>query len=762
MVLALTTTAWAQETPSPIIINTIELQGLTQVSESLIRSQLESKVNEPISRTAIARDIRRLSTMSYFTNIEVHHEVRGTENVLVYIFTEERTIGDLVIVGNKKVKDKDVRSALDYQEGDAFFEEAFESERTELLGMYKGKGFLNATVDIVVDEMDDTRMRVSYLINEGRKARIKKVKFTGNEAISNYRLRRVVKTGNGFLFISGKYKEEKFNTDLENVVNRYGDKGHLEATIANTDFYYFRGGKRVVITVDIKEGPQYTMANLDIANNFVFTDAELYQNIEIDPGEIHNKGQVEKDAVALRDKYNDNGYVNARVNTNVILDYEKHTTNVTHQVAESDLKYIKEVVITGNSETKDTVTRSYIDIAPGDRFDGSALRESMNEMQQSNLFGEVRPGLEDDPDDDRFVNLLMDVDEGKIGNFNFGAGLNSDTGVGGFGELRLNNFDIGNPPTFTGGGQIFNATANIGDYNTSYRVGFTDPEFMGYPFSFGVDVFDDRFESRGGSRFTIEQQGARVRLGKRLSNTITVNTFFGYSDINISDLDTFVDPVLRELEDDGSSYTWGWSFTRNTSDHYLDPTKGTRFQFSNEYAGFGGDNEYAKFQTDMTAYYAFKKYEKISFSINDRIGYVLPLGSKEFVPLSARFFAGGGSTIRGYDNRDVGPRAATFRNTVGGTIFDDEAVGGEFRILNTIEAKYKLNDITRLYAFADGGGLWFEVDDFDAGDFKYSVGVGVGIQVPFLGPLRIDYGIPLNPDDDQGSGRLHLQSLINF
>lgn len=761
MVLFLVAGASAQ-LPTAITIDTIELQGLTRVSESLIRSQLESREGEPFSSSAIARDLRRLGTMGYFTNIEAHYELRVGTNVLIYKFTEERTIAELVIIGNKKLKTRDVRSALNYQEGDAFFEEAFESERVDLLDLYKAKGFLNATVDIIVEELDDSRMRVSYLIKEGRKARIKKVKFAGNNVLSNRKLRRAVKTGNGFLFISGKYKEEKFNIDLENIIVRYGDIGRLEAQITKTDFDYFRKGKRVVITIHISEGSEYTIGNLDLNGNFVFTDPELYRLINVNPGDIHNKTQVAKDASAVRDQYNDSGYVNARVNTQVILDYDNHTTSVTHYVSEYDLKYIKEVIITGNTTTKDLVARRHIVLTPGDRFDGSDLDASLNELNRTRFFGQIRPSLEDVPGDDRFVNLLMDVDEGNTGNFNFGIGVNSDTGVGGFGELRLNNFDISNPPTFSGGGQIFNATANIGTFNTSYRIGFTDPEFLGYPFSFGVDFFDDEYRSRGGSKFSIRQQGARIRLGKKLSTNVTVRTYFGFADVSINNLDTFVDPELRELEDNGTSVTWGWSFTRDTANHYLDPTDGIRFQFANEWAGFGGDNDYVKFQTDLTLYYGVKKYEKLSFSFNNRIGYIIPLGDKKFAPLSARFFAGGGSTVRGYDNRDVGPKATTFQRAFGRTFFDSEAVGGEFRVLNTLEAKYKLNDIMRLYTFADGGGLWFDIDDFEVDDFKYSVGIGVGLEVPFLGPLRIDYGFPINPDDDQGSGRLHLQSLINF
>ena len=304
--------------------------------------------------------------------------------------------------------------------------------------------------------------------------------------------------------------------------------------------------------------------------------------------------------------------------------------------------------------------------------------------------------------------------------------------------------------------------ANIGEYNTRYRLSFTDPEFMGYPISAGVEVFDDHLESRGGSRYTIEQRGARVRFGKKLSNDITLRTFLGYADVSITDLETFVDPELREFEDPGDTMTWGWSILRDTANHYLDPTDGTRTELAIEYAGFGAENEFVRVQTDATWYQGFKKFDKWSVSLNNREGWAMPFGSKDYIPLASRFFGGGASTIRGYDNREVGPKAQTFSDVLGIITYDEEAVGGEFRILNTLEAKYKINDILRAYTFADGGGVWWEAKDFDSSDFKYSVGVGLGMQIPFLGPLRVDYGIPLNPDGDQGTGRLHLQSLIDF
>ena len=81
--------------------------------------------------------------------------------------------------------------------------------------------------------------------------------------------------------------------------------------------------------------------------------------------------------------------------------------------------------------------------------------------------------------------------------------------------------------------------------------------------------------------------------------------------------------------------------------------------------------------------------------------------------------------------------------------------------MGNAELKYKVTDIMRVYTFFDSGGVW-EDSSFDLGELRYSVGVGLGFDVPRLGPVRIDYGIPLNADEDQGSGRLHFVSGLRF
>ena len=752
------------QTQQSVIVDEIQFRGLSRVSEQFIRSQIELKVGDTLAKIspAVSRDIRRLTELEFFAHIRVELEVEENRNVVIFIFKEELVIDRVNISGNKKVKERELRGVITWKEGDPFVEEAFEEELEKLMLLYRSKGFLNAKVDIHSAKTGESRVQITYLIDEGKKAKIKSVRFVGNEALGRRKLRRSVKTGKGFLFIGGRFDQNKFEADIGNIIDKYGDIGHLEADVPNTEFDFSTKGKKVGITLYLDEGPEYHVSQLEVADNIVFTSTELGRQIKTVSGEIHNKTLVAEDAEALKKRYEDNGYVNANVRPRITLDKENHTTNIIHKIHEGDLKYIREIILTGNNVTKDEVIRRRLLLNPGERFDGSLYRDSMNRINRTQFFSDVRPNIEQVEDNDHFLNLLFDVDEGKTGNFNFGMGFNTDEGALGFGELQLRNFDITNWPSFSGGGQLFSARFSVGDVRTDFRLSFTDPQFLGYPITFGVDLYDDRFRSRGGSTFTIENTGGQIRLAKAVSNHVTLRTSFRYNDVTITDLATFVDPSLRSLDDAGTTVSNTFGIHRDTSNHYRDPTKGGSHDLAIEIAGLSGDNEFVVLQHESIWYYGMKKFKKWAFSVRTREAVSTAYGGSDFVPLSDRFYAGGSTTIRGYDSRDVGPKAKTFQDIGGNLVIDEQAIGGEFRMIGNIEAKYIVSEILRLYIFGDGGGVWLEPKDFDVEDLRYSIGVGFGLHVPFLGPLRIDYGFPINPDDDQGSGQLHLQTSLRF
>lgn len=737
-------------------VGEVRIDGLERVSEQLVRSKLEVQAGQEYNPLAVSRDIRRLNDLGFFTEIKADAARENNALTITYIVAEKQVIEKVLVMGNKKIKERRILSALSMREGDPFIPEAYEDERIAILGLYEGKGFANTTVDVVAERVGPSRMRLVYSIQEGQKAKIRSIKFEGNEVLSGRKLRKLMATKRSWWFLGGKYEEEKLEYDLQQIVNNYGDFGRLEAEITKTDLLYSGNGKKMDLTVYLQEGPEYKLDNLEIAGNAVFDDDELLEQVEVTAGEVHNKSQVEKDATELEDGYQSSGYVTAGVTPVVILDKDAKTTRVTHKIEEGDLKYIREVKIIGNELTKDEVIRRQLALEPGDRFDGSRLDLSKRNLERTEYFETVRTSLDFADEEDLFTNLIFDVEEGKQGNFNFGAGFSSDEGLGGFAELRLNNFDITNWPNFTGGGQQLSLKLNVGSQRDQYSLSFTDPEFMGYPFAMGFDLFDDSYEIQGGADYTEDRQGGQIRLGKTLSNYMTMRSSLRYETTEITGLPIFVNPVIRRGAKESTTISLRNEFERNTLDAFRDPTEGSKHVLSLELAGLGGDNEFYKFFLDSTWYRSLDKEDKWVLSFRSREGYVAEYGGSDYVPLSDMFYAGGTNTVRGYDNRDIGPKAKEY------IFFGDKfPLGGNIMYVANLEMKYKVTEQLRFYSFVDAGGIWDD-DDFDFGEMRYSAGIGIGMEVPRLGPIRVDYGFPLNPDEDQGSGRLHMISGIRF
>jgi outer membrane protein insertion porin family len=762
VLIALSPHAKAQTGESPIV-REIRFEGIERVSEELLLPQLELKVGQPYNQRAVARDIGRLYDLGHFVQIRVDKADVSDGVAITYIVEEKQLISKVRIIGADKMKERRIRSELTMREGDSFILDACNEERQAILTLYQSKGFANTVVDTIISKVGNARIILTYAIEEGKKARIRSVNINGNDALSNRSIKKLMKTKPAKWFLGGRFDEAKLEMDLQEILNEYGNHGRLEADVLSTDLAYTPNGKGLSLDLFLSEGPEYHVGELRIANNVVYDDEEILALIEVHVGDVHNKGQVEKDATETGLKYQESGYVNAFVSPQVTLDGDNKTTHVVHNVSEGELMYIREVLVSGNEITKEDIIRREIKLKPGDRYDGTALRQSERGLARTRYFETLHLSLDPIEDSEIYTRLLADVEEGKTGSFQFGVGFSTDQQFGGFGELRMQNFDILNPslkswPPFSGGGQEFSIRLNIGQLYDQFRLSFTEPEFLGYPLAVGFDLFDESLRLTGASRYLEERTGAQIRMGKTLSPYNTVRALFRYQSTDLSDMPIYNDPEINEQRGESDTLSIRGSVERATMDSFIDPSNGAKHVLALEVAGFGAEHEFMKLEHDSTWYWALTAEKRWVLSLRSRNGVVDAYGNSSYVPLQDRFFLGGTSTVRGYENRDIGPKAYEVTKNRR----DDIAVGGYIRFVTNLELKYKVTDMLRVYGFFDSGGLWDDFDEISLSDARHSVGVGFSVDIPGMGPMRVDYGFPVNADSDQGSGRLHLMTGLRF
>ena len=474
----------------------------------------------------------------------------------------------------------------------------------------------------------------------------------------------------------------------------------------------------------------------------------------IEEGGIFSRDKLSLDVAAIRTLYFDRGYIFARVTDTTSLDPKTGKVGIKIDVDEGDLAYIERVQIEGNTRTRDIVIRRELKMYPGDRFDGEKLRKSKERLQSLGYFEDVAFDIEDTETSDR-KDLLVQVKEAKTGTFSFGGGFSTVDKVVGFVEVSQRNFDLLNWPNFTGGGQDLSLRAETGTSRTNFRLSFTEPWMFDRPISGGFDLWRsvrDREEDTGYA-YDEERTGGGLRLGKRFSDIYSGRVNYKFEQVDISNFAANVSAAVLAESGKNDVSQLGFSFTRDTLDNGISPTKGIVTDVGVDIAGgpLGGDKDFIRGTFDNSIYIPMKWNSVIQIRL--RGGLVNEYDDSSTVPIFERFFAGGGRSIRGYEERDVGPLDPV-------TL---DPIGGEAMMIGNIEYTFPVIDFIKLAAFFDIGNVWADVDDFASGDYKAGTGVGLRVKTP-IGPINLDYGYPLDdvPTEVDKEGKFYFSVSRGF
>ncbi len=354
-------------------------------------------------------------------------------------------------------------------------------------------------------------------------------------------------------------------------------------------------------------------------------------------------------------------------------------------------------------------------------------------------------------DDYTLTPYIADIDayvqEARTGRFMFGVGVNSDAGVTGQITIDERNFNIANPPTswddiangtaFRGAGQGFRLEAQPGTQVQRYMVTFTEPYLFNSLVSLNLSAF---YFDRNYFDWDERRLGGRAALGYRLTHNVSASAALRAENINIHDPRVGNVEELNEVVGDNAFYSTRFALTHDTRDSPFAPTEGHLVEFSYEQAF--GDFTYPKFELDIRRY--FLVYERPDGSGRHTISYGLRGGiTGDNTPLYDHFFAGGFSTLRGFDFRGASPVKRGVR------------VGGDLRLLGSVEYQFPLtaDDMLKGVVFCDFGTV--EEDLKIEGDaFRVAPGLGLRISIPALGPapLALDFAFPVASeitDDEQ-------------
>lgn len=719
-------------------ISDVEVKGNINVKEKTILKKIKSRPGNLYSEKILKIDTDKILKLGFFEDITV--EVDTTTYKITFIVKEKPLIKKIAVKGNKKISKGAIKSKITTKTNEHFDRIKLDIDKQKVLDFYSEKGYSDTDVEysVLLDEMTN-KVELIFLVSEGKKVIVGKVKITGTKRYKPKKILRKMGTKRKKVF-----KQKKLAEDIDKIIGFYKKNGFESVKVSTPTIEYNEERTKVNIKLNVNEGPKYKIGNIQYSGNNVYTNKELRKVMMIKKNKKFNNEKIETSQQNIAQLYADKGYLRASVVPIFYRYPEKGVLNIKFEIEENFIVYVDRIYIDGLTHTKEFVIRREILLKQGNVFSGTKIRRSLEKIYNLGFIDEVKVDIQDTGKPDR-ADIVFSIAEGKPGMLSAGAGYSSvDQFVGTLQVSHMNLF---------GRAQRLNLLWEFGERKKNYDISWTEPWFLHKPVSLGIGLHDvTRVREYGPiyRAYKEERKGAEIRVGPRLTEYFSLLSIYSYGSVSIFDVDSRIESSVEETEDLTSSFTQ--KIIYDTRDNVFDPTRGNRNSLSVQLSGgpFGGDVHFYKPLARSSWY--FPVFWKFVLTGNINFGFIEGIDRYDLknVPYE-KFYVGGPDTVRGYRYRELSP--------------DD---GGKVMTVCNIEYKIPIvrernRTIIQGAIFYDFGGAWsdfnnykYEIGETDEWKFhgqwdnymKSGWGFGIRFTTPVF-PIRLDWGWPFQPTPGQ-------------
>ncbi len=789
----------------PFSISDIRVEGLQRISEGTVFNYLTVDTGDLLDAATTRQAIRSLYRTGFFSDIDFGRE----GNILVIKVVERPAIANISLSGNKAIKDEDmlpVLAEIGLAEGEVYQPMSLDRIKQELVRQYFSQGRYAVKVDTKVTKLDRNRVRISIVIKEGDTAEIKHINIVGNTLFTDKEIEDDFESGIPpfwkFWSKDDKYSREKLSGDLEKIRSYYQDRGYIDANVESTQVSISPDQKDIYITANIIEGEQYSIDRIQVTGDLVIEEATLRRLILTQEKDIFSRKKMEQSVENITALLANIGYAFANVNPIPQIDRENRLVTINYFVDPGKRVYVRQITFVGNSGTKDEVLRREMRQFEGGWFSQAAIDRSKVRLQRLTYFESVNVETPAVAGTDDQIDVVVTVKERAAGSFSVGLGYSQVQGLIASLNVQQDNF--------LGSGKRVGFGLSHSSIIDSISVSYENPYWTEDQVSRGFYVRYQEFNQAGAniSTFTSTEAAGGMSFGIPLTEVDYLRAGLGIrsTDLNIGsfvreqefpDPDNpdnilcneinqngicpesyFVprisDPLSTSLDHNGDGqldsqerkfvsidFTASWS--RDTRNHFLNPTRGSLQRLSLEASTPGSDRLYYKL------FYKYAKYIPIwhglVFNYHGDLGYgdaydnydksskalpidtTLPDGvtrdclNEEVVsldrglPFFQHFYGGGVRDIRGFRDNTLGPKDLACR-----------AIGGDMKVSGGLElaipTPFTSGGGSRIALFVDIGNVYENINTFDSKLLRSSAGISVTWQAP-IGPIIMNYAFPI-------------------
>ncbi len=703
------------------LIHEIHIRGNRRIPAETIRGRIFTKPGDVYDQSAVERDFMSVWNSNYFEDVRIERVPTSKGWDLEVYVKEKPTIREIKYEGLTSVSQSDLLDRFKERKVSLTQESQYDPTRvkkaeTVMKDMLAERGRQFATVRTEVRQIPPASVGVTFIVKEGPKVKVGKIKFEGNNKLGRRYLQSAMKNlkpigipHSIFLqsLFSKTYDATKLQEDAERVRYAYQQKGFFKAIVqdpktqlrdSKPPFIHFpliqKSGKRVDITIPVEEGEQYTLKEIKFTNNKTINNTKFLRSLfPMKDGDIFNSELVKKGLDNLREAYGEFGFINFTPVPDTQIDDEKREITLVVDIDEGKPYYVRRIEFVGNSTTRDKVIRRELALEEGSVYNTRLWKLSLLRLNQLGYFEPLKaegPDAQQSTDikqnnQEATVDITLKVKEKGKNSIGLTGGVSGLSGsFVGF------NYETNN---FLGLGETLRVQADVGTMQRDLVFGFTEPYMFDRPLQLGFSVFFSKYnfnEARNASiaygtqldlsnsvlqnlqNFTQARSGFTVsasyplhRSFKRLGLTYsfdssTVETFSQASQAYFELLAFRGVSGPNALKGIVTSKVVP-SFSFNTIDNPMKPSRGHSFFLAADFAGIGGNVksirpvfEYKQF-TPMKLFRPMREgHQVLGFRVQG--SFVTGYGGV-VAPPTDRFYTGGDTDIRGFDTRSITPYA---------------------------------------------------------------------------------------------------------